>query len=163
MSNPGRERADVDVTPGIGIGIPIPGAGIPAMSSISTSVFKNVKEWWDTQMKGEAKFQGANRTDDTMPWSTPQALFGPALDDAVTNPYESEEEMAKLTVLPSALTVKTFAQQTIDRTREQQRNHHEFVALLRENRQKARPLNTGKSYERVQRWWMVCAGALRRC
>ena len=58
-------------------------------------------------------------------------------------------------ILPLTVTVNTFAQQTTNRAREQQRSHNEYVALLRENRQKARPIKTGKSYERVRRWWVV--------
>jgi hypothetical protein len=187
ISNLERELTAVDVPPGIGVsgvgvpgvgvpGVGVPGVGIPAVSSISTSVFKNVKGWWDTRMKGEGKNRSTNGMDQSMPWSIAQTMSATVLHDTVTTPYdesesaatsgnESEEGMAKLAVLPSALTVKTFAQQTIDRAREQQRSHHEFVALLRENRQKARPLKTGKSYERVQRWWVVRAAALQwqRC
>jgi hypothetical protein len=71
--------------------------------------------------------------------------------------HESEmKEAIDPTILPSAAMVKEFAQQTADRTREHQRSHHEYVALLRENRQKARPAATAKKYERIQRWWRVC-------
>src|SRR5436305_1044835 len=102
----GRGRGEIDGTPGVGI----PSVAIPAMSSLSTSVFKNVKEWWGTRKKGDGTFQDANGT-----------------DGAMTTPYQSEEETTDLAVLPSALTVKTFAQRNMDRAREQQRSHHEFV------------------------------------
>ena len=68
---------------------------------------------------------------------------------------ESKGGTVVRTVLPSAVAVKEFAEETADRSREQERSHNEYVALLRRNRQKARPVKTAKSYERVQRWWTV--------
>jgi|SRR5579859_1456650 len=153
----------IEVTPNVG-------ASATAVPSLSTAILRNVKGWWDTRKKpeGNVRAGGDEIGEEEMPrsLSTPNRA-GPVDAEAedismAMSAHESEDKTAdKMALpsssmaLPSSSTVKTFAQQIKDRAREQQKSHSEYVAWLCENRQKARPVTTAKSYERVRRWWMV--------
>jgi hypothetical protein len=142
-----------------------------AASSISTSILKNVREWWDARRNPGEENMGAGA--DGVPMEVPsqpmRQLSVPSdKTDGTPMAFVHESTMstgcegpegttAHPARLPPAFTVKTFAQQTIDRAREQQKSHNEYVAWLCENRQKARPAKTAKAYERVRRWWVVLA------
>ena len=159
---------------GLGLAVSVmPNVGTSSsavLPSLSTTILKNVKEWWDTRKKPEGNIQaGGDEIDgEEIPRSIPNRAVLVEAEDISTAMLvhdESEGKTANLATLPSAFPVKTFAQQTTDRTREQQKSHNEYIAWLCENRQKARPVTTAKSYERVRRWWMVHATSskLREC
>lgn len=129
-------------------------ANSPVVSDISTTILKNVRGWWDIRRKWVEKT--VQIEDEIGEKDVLMDHHDHDKDPIIIIAHAEMKEVIDPTILPSAAMVKEFAQQTTDRTREQQRNHHEYVALLRENRQKARPVATAKKYERIQRWWTVC-------
>src|SRR5947207_4578463 len=174
---PRQESNASSVHDGVAIGA-APKAGTTAVSRMSTTILKNVKEWWDTRKKTEGNVPaGGNEIDEEevilrsiTPRSTIPERAAPVdtedMSMAMVQVHESastgqglEEITVAMAILPSASTVKAFARQTMDRAREQQKSHSEYVAWLRENRLKARPIATAKSYDRVRRWWMVYASS----
>src|SRR5213078_1238255 len=158
---PRQESNASSVHDGVAIGA-MPKAGTTAVSSISTTILKNVKEWWDTRKKTEGNVPaGGYEIDEEeviLRSIIPERVAPVDTEDmsmAMVRVHESASTGQELedtitvamAILPSASTVKTFAQQTMDRAREQQNNHSEYVALLRENRLKARPIATAKAYD----------------
>ena len=136
------------------------------------TIFKPITEWWESRSKTEiresAQFEEQiNREIPRQQIQEPLVLIDIQNMDKDSDshnrnnymkfsPIARESRSTRETSLPSAVMMREFAQQAVCRTRERQRNHDDYVAELRENRNKARPLKTGKSYDRVQRLWTVC-------
>ena len=149
---PRQESNASSVHDGVAIGA-APKAGTTAVSSISTTILKNVKEWWDTRKKTEGNVPaGGYEIDEEevilrsiIPRSTIPERVAPVdtedMSMAMVRVHESASTGQELedtitvamAILPSASTVKTFAQQTMDRAREQQKNHSEYVAFISKN------------------------------